>query len=132
MRGVRAIVTERGAGCDGRLLRQRGASRAGENAAAYGEVVWSWRRDPGVYPRRPVVAWQRWQQRPFTGESTKEAVKPLRGESRDVSAVPVKPVCILPLPIAHGDAGAVGARLSLRPLQGGGQRRCKAQARIAP
>src|SRR6201990_3229833 len=53
MRDVRAIVTERGAGCDGRLLRQRGASRAGENAAAYGEVVWSWRRDPGVYPSRP-------------------------------------------------------------------------------
>src|ERR1700752_1265861 len=53
MRDVRAIVTERGAGCDGRLLRQRGASRAGENAAAYGEVVWSWRRDPGVYPPRP-------------------------------------------------------------------------------
>jgi len=29
------------------------------NAAAYGEVVWSWRRDRGVYPRRPVLAWQR-------------------------------------------------------------------------
>src|ERR1043166_8289682 len=23
-----------------------------EDAAAYGEVVWSWRRDPGVYPAR--------------------------------------------------------------------------------
>ena len=31
----------------------------GRNAAAYGEVVWSWRRDPGVYPRRPVLAGQR-------------------------------------------------------------------------
>ena len=30
-----------------------------ENAAAYGEVVWSWRRDPGVYPCRPVLAGQR-------------------------------------------------------------------------
>jgi len=30
-----------------------------ETFAADGEVVWSWRRDPGVYPRRPVVAWQR-------------------------------------------------------------------------
>src|SRR5436190_19726576 len=30
-----------------------------EIAAAYGEVVWSWRRDRGVYPRRPVLAWQR-------------------------------------------------------------------------
>ena len=27
-------------------------STADENAAAYGEVVWSWRRDPGVYPAR--------------------------------------------------------------------------------
>jgi len=24
-----------------------------ENAAAYGEVVWPWRRDPGVYPPCP-------------------------------------------------------------------------------
>src|SRR5207237_4181048 len=36
------------------------------------------------------------------------------------------------LPIAHGDAGAVGARLSLRPLFEEGQRICKAQAKIAP
>jgi len=57
MRDVRAIVTQRGAGCDGRLLRQ--VLAPDENAAAYGEVVWSWRRDPGVYPRRPAVAWQR-------------------------------------------------------------------------
>jgi hypothetical protein len=52
-----AIVTKRGAGCDGRLLRQ--VIFTGRNAAAYGEVVWSWRRDPGVYPCRPVLAWQR-------------------------------------------------------------------------
>jgi len=50
MRDVRAIVTERGAGCDGRLLRQAGLFLPDENAAAYGEVVWSWRRDPGVKP----------------------------------------------------------------------------------
>jgi len=28
------------------------SNRADENAAAYGEVVWSWRRDRGVYPAR--------------------------------------------------------------------------------
>ena len=41
----------------------------GRNAAAYGEVVWSWRRDPGV---KPVVSptRRRWQKRPLTGEST--------------------------------------------------------------
>jgi hypothetical protein len=26
------------------------SNRAGENAAAYGEIVWFWRRDRGVYP----------------------------------------------------------------------------------
>jgi len=41
------------------LQRQCGANRADENAAAYGEIVWSWRRDPGVYPGRPVLAGQR-------------------------------------------------------------------------
>src|SRR5690242_5936111 len=35
-------------------------------------------------------------------------------------------------PIAHGDAGAVGARLSLRPLFKRGPTRCKAQAKFAP
>src|SRR5215471_15972262 len=34
------------------LRRQCDAYRMDENAAAYGEVVWSWRRDPGVYPVR--------------------------------------------------------------------------------
>jgi hypothetical protein len=34
------------------LWRQRDSHRVDENAKAYGEVVWSWRRDPGVYPVR--------------------------------------------------------------------------------
>jgi len=41
------------------LRRQVRESVPDEIAAAYGEVVWSWRRDRGVYPRRPVLAWQR-------------------------------------------------------------------------
>src|SRR5215470_970299 len=51
----------------------------------------------------------------FPGESTKETVTPLRGESRDVLAVPV--VLTRVLFFAHGATGAVGAWLSLRPLQ---------------
>src|ERR1700741_30768 len=99
MRDVRAIVTERGAGCDGRLLRQRGANRAGENAGSVrrSRVVLAPR--PWRLSVPPVRERQRWQQRPFTGESTKETVTPLRGESRDVLAVPVKPVCVLSLPL---------------------------------
>ena len=30
-----------------------------DGKAAYGEVVWSWRRDRGVYPCRPILAGQR-------------------------------------------------------------------------
>jgi len=40
----------------------------------------------------------------------------LRGESRDVSAVPVKAVCIFYYHAHTVLTGAVGARLSLRPL----------------
>ena len=45
------IVTIRWAGMQWTLWRQAG-SLAGRNAAAYDEVVWSWRRDRGVYPPR--------------------------------------------------------------------------------
>ena len=41
-----------GQGCDGTPWRQRDFGRADENAAAYGEIVWSWRRDRGVDPPR--------------------------------------------------------------------------------
>ena len=40
-----------------------------ETPGADGEMVWSWRRDPGVHPCRPVPAGQRGQERPFPVES---------------------------------------------------------------
>jgi len=43
-----AVVTKRGAGCDGRCGVRRVRS-LDVTLAAYGEVVWSWRRDRGVY-----------------------------------------------------------------------------------
>jgi hypothetical protein len=52
------IVTIRWAGMRWTLWRQA-VLPPDEIAAAYGKVVWSWRRDRGVYPRRPVLAWQR-------------------------------------------------------------------------
>jgi hypothetical protein len=59
--------------------------------------------------------------------------KPLRGESWDVSAVPVvKPVCISVALFAHGTAGAVGARLSLRPLSERGTTRLQNPGENAP
>ena len=52
------IVTIRWAGVRWTLWRQA-VLLPDENAAAYGEVVWSWRRDRGVYPSRPVLGRQR-------------------------------------------------------------------------
>jgi hypothetical protein len=46
-----AVVTKRWA-WDAMDAAASGVSAPDENAAAYGEVVWSWRRDPGVYPAR--------------------------------------------------------------------------------
>src|SRR4029453_16817769 len=67
------------------------------NAAAYGEIVWSWRRDRGVYSRRPIWRDNGDNQRRSPGRA-RISRKPLRGEGRDVSAVPVKPVCVLSPP----------------------------------
>jgi hypothetical protein len=52
------IVTIRWAGVRWTLRRQA-VLLPDENAAAYGKVVWSWRRDRGVYPFRPVLGRQR-------------------------------------------------------------------------
>ncbi len=41
------VTTRLGAGGDGRGRRQA-CSHAGRSAAADGEIVWSWRRDPGA------------------------------------------------------------------------------------
>jgi hypothetical protein len=68
-RDVRAIVTQRGAGCDG-PLRRRVPCALDENAAADGEIVWSWRRDPGATLAEVLFRWQRGQERPLPGEST--------------------------------------------------------------
>jgi hypothetical protein len=116
MRGVSRSSRYVGHGMRWTLRRQAGFS-PDENAAADGEVVWSWRRDPGVYPLR-LCGDGNGDNKGRSPGRVRISRKPLRGESRDVSAVPVKSVCILSLLFAHGATGAVGARLSLRPLQG--------------
>ena len=55
---MRIVTLSLGAGCDGRRGVRQG-NLPGETSTADGEVVWSWRRDPGVYPRCPMAAWQR-------------------------------------------------------------------------
>jgi hypothetical protein len=84
-------------------------------ASADGEVVWSWRPDAGVKScgaiRMATVA-----RKPVTGESSKEAVKPLRREGRIASAEPVCSCAFSSVHFAHETAGAARTRSSLRPL----------------
>jgi hypothetical protein len=40
-----------------------------ENAAAYGEIVWSWRRDPGAKPKEQSIG-DGGKKGRFPGEST--------------------------------------------------------------
>jgi len=46
-----------------------GFARRTKTLVAYGEVVWSWRRDRGV-KSAGVSRRRRWQETPLTGEST--------------------------------------------------------------
>ena len=54
---------------------------------------------------------------PFSGKSTKKAVKPLRREGRDApAALYARVQFFVSAKIAHGTAGAASTRSSLRPL----------------
>src|SRR5206468_7879418 len=97
---------------------------AGRKAAAYGEVVWSWRRDPGATSAEFL---------PATG--ARKAASPGRSRISRKTIARGKPGClgctcsltrVLSFTtFAHGTAGAVSARLSLRPLIKRGPTRCK-------
>jgi len=87
-RGRNAIVTERWRGLRWTLagVSARKLVRTNAGSVRQSRVVLAprpWRQADGAIQRR------RWQKRPLTGESTKETVKPLRGESRDCLAEPV-------------------------------------------
>jgi hypothetical protein len=129
MRDVRAIVTERGAGCDGRCgvrrfipagrkRRQRTAKSCGPGAATL------------ALRRRKSSAGNGGKKGRLPGESTKETVRPLRGESRDVSAVPVvKPVCISVALFAHGLRAQSAPGFPCALFKEEGQRNCRTRAR---
>src|SRR5262249_47768905 len=88
--------------------------------AAYGEIVWSWRRDRGVKLAGPA------------GDGGKKRRSPGRARISRKTIARGKPGCPgctcqnrvhSSLRSAHGAAGPVGARLSLRPLRSGGTTR---------
>src|SRR5262249_42806570 len=99
--------------------------------AADGEVVWSWRRDPGatLAGRTP----------PATG--ARKAASPGRVRISRKTIARGKPgclgcTCLIRVrsfaTIAHGAAGAVSARLSLRPLFRRGPTYQRNPGKIAP
>ena len=72
-----------------------------------------------------------WQESPFTRESAKETVKPLRREDRTASAEPVCSCAFSMCIFAHETAGAARTRSSLRPLFFWGEDSSTAQAHRA-
>ncbi len=86
------------------MVRKGHAWPPDEKSAADGEVVWSWRRDRGVYPARLCGLGNGDNQRRSPGRA-RISRKPLRGESRAVSAVPVvfaRALFALGMPVCSG------------------------------
>ena len=106
-------------------------SSPGETSVADGEVVWSWRRDRGVYPACLCGLGNGDKQRRSSGRARISRKAIARGRPGCLGCTCQIRVRFF-LPIAHGAAGAVGARLSLRPLSERGTTRCTAQVKIAP
>src|SRR5262245_30631710 len=112
MRDVSRSSRHVGAGGDGRCGVR--CSAPDETLTAYGEVVWSWRRDPGATPVGNFP--------PATG--ARKAASPGRAGISRKTIARGKPGClgctcltrVLSFAtFAHGAAGAVSVRLSLRP-----------------
>jgi hypothetical protein len=103
-----------GAGCDGRC-GVRCLHRT-KTLTAYGEVVWSWRRDPGVKLARSIAPATVARKAAHRGEHEGSRKTIARGKPGCLGCT-----CLIRVlsftTSAHGAAGAVGARLSLRPLR---------------
>ena len=112
-KGTLRIVTTRWAGMRWTQLAAGDVS-PGEPPAAYGEVVWSWRRDRGVYFAGGYPADNGDNQRRSPGRSRISRQTIARGKPGCLGCT-----CLIRVrlsTIAHGAAGAASARLSLRPL----------------
>src|SRR5204863_5459343 len=115
LRGRYAIVTERWRGLRWTLRRQCGASRADENACSV-------RRNRVVLAPRP---WRYVGGDPPLATGARKAASPGRARISRKTIARGKPGCLgctcqirvhSFAILAHGAAGAVSARLSLRPL----------------
>jgi hypothetical protein len=83
--------------------------------AADGEVVWSWRRDPGVKLARSIALTTVARQAAHRGEHEGNRKTIARGKPGCLGCTCSSTRVHFCSTFAHGTAGAVGARLSLRP-----------------
>src|SRR5439155_24644792 len=102
-----------GAGCDGRFGVRRFLT-PDENAKAYGEVVWSWRRDAGAKSAGSVPPATVTTSPLHRGERDISRKAIAQGMS-DCSAEPVCSCAPFLRTLAHETAGAACTRHSLRP-----------------
>jgi hypothetical protein len=114
MRGRNAIVTERWRGLRWTLWRQ--VLSPDETSAAYGEVVWSWRRDPGATLAGSTRADNGGKKGRSPGRARISRKTIARGKPGCLGCTCSSTRVLSFATLAHGTAGAVGARLSLRPL----------------
>src|SRR5690242_20930764 len=95
--------------------------------AAYGEVVWSWRRDPGA-TLAVSPAGNGGKKGRFPGESTYKPSNHCAGKA-GMSRLYLSNPCAFLLPIAHGAEGAASAGLPCALCGSEGQRDCKTRAK---
>jgi hypothetical protein len=107
-RGVRVVTNV------GREMRWTVQLQQTSVVAADGEVAWSWRPDAGVKPSWSKLHKVTVAKEPGHRGEREVSRKPSRGESRSCSGSPVVlPPCFF---CCTGPMGAIGTRLSLRPL----------------
>ena len=87
-----------------------------ETPAADGEVVWSWRRDPGATSVGSNPAGYGGKRGRSPGRARNKPPNHCAGKAGMSWLYLSNPCALFYLPIAHGAAGAAGARPSLRPL----------------
>jgi hypothetical protein len=98
---------------------------------ADGKGVWSWRPDAGVKLAEAIPPATVAKEPGHRGEHVYKPLKPLRREMPGVSGEPVVTTLVRYFTFAREAAGALGTRLSLRPLISQGQEFQAKLARIA-
>ena len=110
------IVTTRWARDVMDALASGASDRAGRNARAYGEVVWSWRRDAGAKLLRSKLLRGDGDNKPAHRGEREVSRKAIAQGMSECFRCPVRSCAPNVQFSAHETAGAARTRHSLRPL----------------